>query len=110
MLDLLVLIEANWEPLRPQAQLLSSLAVNVRYWLRRQRLARHWRQDDLAARLGVATVTLRKLEAARCIPTHRTRRWLWFHPASRWAACVPGARAIGCDGARATGRALAART
>ena len=33
------------------------------YWLRRQRLARDWRQDELAARLGVATVTLRKLEA-----------------------------------------------
>jgi predicted ATPase/transcriptional regulator with XRE-family HTH domain len=33
------------------------------YWLRRQRLARDWRQGDLAARLGIATVTLRKLEA-----------------------------------------------
>jgi predicted ATPase/transcriptional regulator with XRE-family HTH domain len=33
------------------------------YWLRRQRLARDLRQNDLAAQLGVATVTLRKLEA-----------------------------------------------
>lgn len=33
------------------------------YWLRRQRLARDLRQDDLAAQLGVATITLRKLEA-----------------------------------------------
>lgn len=33
------------------------------YWLRRQRLARDLRQDDLAARLGIATVTLRKIEA-----------------------------------------------
>ncbi|GAB4443936.1 MAG: hypothetical protein OHK0015_44720 [Chloroflexi bacterium OHK40] len=32
-------------------------------WLRRQRLAHDWRQDGLAARLGIATVTLRKLEA-----------------------------------------------
>jgi len=33
------------------------------YWLRRQRLARDLRQDGLAAQVGVATVTLRKLEA-----------------------------------------------
>ncbi len=33
------------------------------YWLLRQRLARDLRQDDLAAQLGVATITLRKLEA-----------------------------------------------
>lgn len=33
------------------------------YWLRRQRLARDLRQDDLANRLGIATVTSRKLEA-----------------------------------------------
>ncbi len=33
------------------------------YWLRRQRLARDLRQDDLATRLGIATVTLRKIEA-----------------------------------------------
>lgn len=33
------------------------------YWLRRQRLARDLRQDGLATRLGIATVTSRKLEA-----------------------------------------------
>lgn len=33
------------------------------YWLRRQRLARDLRQDDLATQLGIATVSLRKLEA-----------------------------------------------
>jgi predicted ATPase/class 3 adenylate cyclase len=33
------------------------------YWLRRQRLARDLRQADLAGRLGVAPITLRKIEA-----------------------------------------------
>jgi transcriptional regulator with XRE-family HTH domain len=33
------------------------------YWLKRQRLARDLRQPVLAAQLGVATVTLRKIEA-----------------------------------------------
>lgn len=33
------------------------------YWLRRQRLARDLRQDDLARQLGIATVSMRKLEA-----------------------------------------------
>lgn len=33
------------------------------YWLRRQRLARDLRQDELATQLGIATVTLRKLES-----------------------------------------------
>jgi predicted ATPase/transcriptional regulator with XRE-family HTH domain len=33
------------------------------YWLRRQRLARDLRQDDLASQLAIATSTLRKLES-----------------------------------------------
>ncbi|HEU5089864.1 MAG TPA: helix-turn-helix domain-containing protein, partial [Roseiflexaceae bacterium] len=33
------------------------------YWLRRQRLARDLRQGELAAQLGIARVTLRKIEA-----------------------------------------------
>jgi transcriptional regulator with XRE-family HTH domain len=33
------------------------------YWLKRQRLARDLQQSQLAAQLGIATVTLRKLEA-----------------------------------------------
>jgi predicted ATPase/class 3 adenylate cyclase/tetratricopeptide (TPR) repeat protein len=33
------------------------------YWLKRQRLARDLRQPELAAQLGIATVTLRKIEA-----------------------------------------------
>lgn len=33
------------------------------YWLRRQRLARDLRQADLAGQLGVAPITLRKIEA-----------------------------------------------
>jgi predicted ATPase/transcriptional regulator with XRE-family HTH domain len=33
------------------------------YWLKRQRLARDLRQDELARQLGIATVTLRKIEA-----------------------------------------------
>lgn len=33
------------------------------YWLRRQRLARDLRQADLAGQLGVAAITLRKIEA-----------------------------------------------
>ena len=33
------------------------------YWLKRQRLARDLRQADLAQQLGIATITLRKLEA-----------------------------------------------
>ena len=33
------------------------------YWLKRQRLARDMRQSELAAQLGIAAITLRKIEA-----------------------------------------------